>query len=138
MAAAANSLDNILDESYFRELAIVKEPALQLKAFSEVISNNITIGPKFTEKTEQESTSKIIAKLKEYEELSKFKSLLVKTSEFKAVFDEIKKEREPCADIISEIRLEIDKIKKNLNREVLFFFFFYFYITTLKKTKASQ
>lgn len=25
MAAAANSLDNILDEPYFRELAIVKE-----------------------------------------------------------------------------------------------------------------
>lgn len=111
-AAAANSLDNILDEPYFRELAIVKEPALQLKAFIERINNNITIGPKWPEKTEPESSSKIIAKYKEYEELSKFKSLLVKTSEFTSVFDEIKKERSPWADILSEIRLEIDKKKK--------------------------
>ncbi|GGU89443.1 hypothetical protein GCM10010211_65000 [Streptomyces albospinus] len=53
---------------------------------------------------------KIIAKLKEYEELSKFKSLLVKTSEFQAVFDEIK--RECGEDIISDMKREIDKIKK--------------------------
>ncbi|GGU89438.1 hypothetical protein GCM10010211_64990 [Streptomyces albospinus] len=30
MAAAANSLDNILEEPYFRELAIIREPALQV------------------------------------------------------------------------------------------------------------
>lgn len=51
---------------------------------------------------------KIIAKLKEYEELSKFKSLLVKTSEFQAVFEKIK--RECTEDIISDMKRQIDRI----------------------------
>lgn len=109
LAAAANSLDAALQEPYFIQSAIIKEPAVMLKGLTEAVRNNvrITFGPKPKPKPNLDistvSQGKILSKVQELQELElgKFKSLLDKEPELKEVFAELK--RELARDIISDL-----------------------------------
>lgn len=110
MAGAAITLDHVLAEPFFCEFPIIKAPAHGLKSIVENMQNNVTFG---SVNKPHDGTitvpSKVLGKIKEYEELAKLKDSLTAEPEIVKTFTQLKLEY--ARDIFKEIDDEIKKIK---------------------------
>jgi hypothetical protein len=111
MAGAAGSLDHLLAEPFFCELPIIKGPAHGLKNIVENIQNNVSFGPEKLSSNTATVPSKVLLKVREYEELTKFKDSLTNEPEIVKTMAQLKTEF--ARDIFKEIDKEMLRIKKS-------------------------
>lgn len=124
IVGASTGLDEVIGEDFFKEMAIVKQPALYLKSsmmalnehiyfgnynFNSNRNLNLTISENITPGSSQ---SKVLAKLKEPENLVKLKASITSKPEIYQVFDSLKKELN--RDILLEIDNKLESIKPGL------------------------
>lgn len=120
-AGIAGELDTIIGEDYFKELAVIKKPALLLKSSVSTLNDSIYFGNynnsainttsvNSTNNITNISDSNILNKLTEQEKLTKLKTSITSKPEIKQVFDNLKNELQ--VDIVKDIDAKLKALKK--------------------------
>jgi len=125
MAGTAITVDQLIGEDYFKEMAVFKQPALFLKSTFVTLDESIYFGNKGPNLESQQPTIKdnpnlnengirqnsdILNKLHQQEEFDKLKSKIASNPEIKQAFDKIKTELN--VDIVKDIDGILKLVKK--------------------------
>jgi hypothetical protein len=125
MAGTAITVDQLIGEDYFKEMAVFKQPALFLKSTFVTLDESIYFGNKGPNLESQQPTIKdnpnlnengirqnsdILNKLHQQEEFEKLKSKIASNPEIKQAFDKIKTELN--VDIVKDIDGILKLVKK--------------------------